>query len=116
MRHVTSWLLGAIVLGLATLVPVAAQAPVADPPRVVQDDVGFFSQKAKQQANEAIARLKRDYKKDLLIETVEKVKLPEGVNLDRSAQVCFNNSHVNGIYVVFVKDLMYKDSDHEGFS
>jgi uncharacterized membrane protein YgcG len=120
MRHFRPWLLGAFVLGLATLVAVsdaiATQVtPTADPPRTVQDDAGFFSAKAKQQANDTIARIKRDYHKDLLIRTLETVALPDGVDredqkavnrfLDRWAANRFKNAHVNGIFVVFVKDL-----------
>jgi ribosomal protein S3AE len=120
MRHFRSWLLGAFVLGLTTLVPasdtLATQVtPTADPPRTVQDDAGFFSAQAKQQANDTIARIKRDYHKDLLIRTLETVALPDGVSredqkavnqfLDKWAANRFKNAHVNGIFVVFVKDL-----------
>ena len=120
MRHFTSWLLVAIVLGLANLVPVsdtlATQVtPAADPPRTVQDDAGFFSAQAKQQANDTIARIKRDYHKDLLIRTLETVALPDGVSredqkaveqfLDKWAVERFKNAHVNGIFIAFVKDL-----------
>ena len=110
-----------IFVGLVMGVLAQANVPSAraqgdkDPPRTVQDDGEFFSQKAKLQANETIARIRRDYKKDLFIETLATLPLPDGVKLKdknaaeqfvaRWAANRFKIAELNGVYVLFVKDI-----------
>src|SRR5262245_10894266 len=99
-----------------TLAALAASAEVAyaqkGPPRQVQDDAGMFTAKAKEQANSEIARIKKDFHKDLLIETVPQgPKLPADVKdktseakfFDQWALSRFKNEHVDGVYVVIVE-------------
>src|SRR5581483_8336977 len=106
MLRFVRWMLLALLVGVPAL---SARADKADPPRHVQDDAGFFNAKAKEEANATIAKIKRTHGKDLLVETVENVKRPAGVDpkdkdafFTRWAIDRFKNQHIDGIYVVIV--------------
>src|SRR5262249_42945510 len=98
----------------------AAQGKVRQPrpTRTVQDDGQFFSDKAKEKANEEIARIKKKFDKDLLIETF--AKAPESINkinlkdskeknefFLRWAEKRASNADVRGVYVLICKDPPY---------
>src|SRR5260370_18931011 len=81
MAPITRWILVPAVLAgcLSVSEFAAAQGNKrARPTRTVQDDGQFFSEKAKEKANEEIAVIKREFDKDLLLETFSKA--PESIN------------------------------------
>ena len=122
MVHFTRWILIPAVLVGWLAVPqfAAAQAKVRQPrpTRTVQDDGQFFSDKAKEKANEEIAVIKKKFDKDFLIETF--AKAPESISkidlknskekeeffrkwaLDRA-----RNADIRGVYVLICKDPPY---------
>src|SRR5262245_57918867 len=122
MLHLTRWiLLPAILIGwLAAPQFAAAQGKVRQPrpTRTVQDDGDFFSNKAKEKANQEIAEIKKKFDKDLLIETF--AKAPESIkkiNLKDSkekneffkewAEKRAKNADVRGVYVLICKEPSY---------
>src|SRR6266478_2114066 len=122
MVHFTRWILiPAVLVGwLAAPQFAGAQAKVRRPrpTRTVQDDGQFFSEKAREKANEEIAVIKKKFDKDLLIETF--AKAPENISkidlknskekeeffrkwaLDRA-----RNADIRGVYVLICKDPPY---------
>ena len=120
MKHLPYWILATFMLTVASWAPLTAwggkqpnKAP--DPPRKVQDDANMFSKEAKEKANQQIAKIKSLFHKDLGFETVATVELPDGVDKKDKKAVGqfvtgwaadrFGNMHINGIYVVVIKDL-----------
>lgn len=101
--------LPAVLLGW---IGIAAAALVAE----VRDEGGFFSADATQKANEVIKEIHKDFKKDLLIETIKTVpaeKTDEFKKLDKAGQSKFFKSwarerarqaEVNGVYILVIKD------------
>jgi hypothetical protein len=79
----------------------------------VHDDAGFFSQEAKGKAEAEIGRMKSQFKKELVVDTVDTVVVPEeiaakdtkAVNrfIDSWADKRFKNEGVQGVYVVIVQ-------------
>jgi hypothetical protein len=105
-------LLAVLVLSWVGVGP--AQGQKAGPPRTVQDDAGFFSDKAKERANSSIAEVKKRFNKDLVIETLaQPPKRPVSIDLkdekavarffDQWAQKRFDNQAINGVYVVVLE-------------
>jgi uncharacterized protein len=106
MRHVTYWLLGVFVLGLATLMPVKASSKPDEPAQKIDDKGKFFSAKAIAEADKTIAKLKHDHHKDLVIETVPSVELngqAPDVAMKNFAAKQFNRERVDGVYVLIAK-------------
>src|SRR2546421_1662027 len=117
MMHLTRWLLvPAVIVGWLSFAGTAhAQASKrSSPAKTVVDDGGFFSDKAKEKADEEIAEIKKKYKRDLLIETF--AKAPESIAkvdlknrqeknhfFDNWAKKRATNANVN-IYVLICKD------------
>lgn len=94
-------------LGMLTLLaPLGAQQNAG--PHRVQDDAGLFSQAAEDKANAQIAHIKKTYGKDVVVETIPRLDFPAGVNKDdffaRWVEERFNRQHINGVYVVIVKE------------
>jgi uncharacterized membrane protein YgcG len=119
--HFTRWVLvPAIMVGWLSFSGTAsAQANKrSGPARTVEDDGGFFSEKAKQKANEEIAQIKRKFDKDLLIETfskapesISKVNLKDPKEKDefflKWAKDRASNADVRGVYVLICKQPSY---------
>ena len=115
MRHITYLVLGVFVLGLATLgLCPNAIALQSGPPRTIHDEGQFFSTQAKEQADEKIAKLKREHNRDLVIETLKKINIPESVQAkgpdainkfvtDFAARQ-FNREEVDGVYILISKE------------
>ncbi len=99
----TSWMWAALILagGLCAAAPANAQGNRNDPPRKVLDDAGLFSADARRKANDVIATIKTTYKKDLLVETLEKG--PPQDEYARWAAERFREHRVEGVYVVITK-------------
>ena len=98
-------LLGVFVLSLFACGPLAAQA---GKPRTVQDEAGLFSKEAKEKADALIARIKSQFKKDLYIETVKTIPIPEGVKKDDAVDAWAAKRHdpaSEGIYIAMIVDL-----------
>ncbi len=105
MARLLGWaLVPALLLGLGAMQPVWAQKKT-EPARTVQDDAGLFSASAKERANQTIAQIKSQFKKDLLVETLP--SLPAEIKGDKAlaewAEGRWKNHNVNGIYVVITK-------------
>src|SRR5262245_43260332 len=114
MNSLSRWLMApALLLGsLALTGTVYAQK---GPPVTVQDDAGLFSKDAIAKANREIDRIKADFKKDLVIETVaEPPARPKDVSddpksesfkkfFDNWAVQRAKNHHVNGVGVFLLK-------------
>src|SRR5579859_961389 len=102
---------------LAALLTFPASAPALTPE--VRDDAGFFKTETVKKADEVIKAIKRDKKKDLLIETFRHVpadKEKEANSSDHEVKNRFFNEwalerarkeEVNGIYVLICKDPPY---------
>src|SRR5262249_45378731 len=92
--------------------PVWAQPAkvVSGPPRHVIDDVNFFTESAKEQANRRIADIKKQFNKDFVIEATKAPSPPKGLDVkDQKAVVGFcedwaekrsSELSVQGVYVV----------------
>ncbi len=90
-------------------------APVAAQNRgeFVHDDAGFFSQEAKSKAEAEIGRMKTQFKKELVVDTVDTVAVPTDITandtkalnrfIDSWADKRFKNEGVQGVYVVIVQ-------------
>ena len=80
-----------------------AAAPVAAQNRseFVQDEAALFSKEAKAKANTEIAQIWSQFKKELVIDTVVTVKVPD---VDDWAIKRAVRENVDGIYVVIVVD------------
>jgi uncharacterized protein len=114
MTSILRWLVfPAILIGFLGLTTApAAMILVAE----VRDDAGFFSANAIGKANDIIKDVHRDFKKDLLIETVKTVpegKLEEVKKMDKAERTKFfanwareraKAAEVNGVYVQICKD------------
>jgi uncharacterized membrane protein len=99
----------------AVLLACPGLAPAATPE--VRDEAGFFKPETIAEANKTISDIKRDDKKDLLVETF--LHVPEGKEKearDSAAQARFftqwadqraENAGVKGIYVLICKDPTY---------
>jgi hypothetical protein len=103
MLRATCWIWSSlIVAGCLVAAPSAfAQKKDAanDPPRKVNDEAGLFSADAIKAANEAIAKIKSAYHKDVLIETREKGK--EDLQEFRAwAQEQAKTQRVEGLYIL----------------
>ncbi len=108
-------LLSALILGwCANVAPVLAQNKTA-PARTVEDNAGFFSAQARKQANAEIAEIKRQYHKDLFIQTfnVPRAGFDKVDIKDKEARSRFfhdwandqaRNSGITGVYVLVFKD------------
>jgi len=119
--HFTRWVLvPAIMVGWLSFSGTAsAQANKrSGPARTVEDDGGFFSEKAKQKADEEIAQIKKRFDKDLLIETfskapdsISKVNLKDAKEKDefflKWAKDRASNADVRGVYVLICKQPSY---------
>jgi hypothetical protein len=83
------------------------------PARTVLDDASFFSKDAREQANTRIARIRSQFDKDLLIESVDTVVLPKEIDekdtaavnrfFDARAAQRFKAFAVDGVFVSIVK-------------
>jgi uncharacterized protein len=81
--------------------------------RTVQDDLGLFSAEAKSKANAEIARIKREFHKDLMIETTPPPKQPKDLDVNDTAAVDkfidtwvkekFKNEQIDGVHVLFIE-------------
>lgn len=90
------------------------QVKGVDPWRPVKDEVGLFTPRAEEQANERIAEIKRKFNKDLVIEAIHPPKRPKDLDIkdkaavnkffDRMAEQRFQDLHENGLYVMLVDD------------
>lgn len=104
------WILASTVFGFLLAGPVGAQGRT----EYVHDEAGFFSTEAKAKANAEINRMRSQYKRELVVDTVVGVTLPAEVNKDDKiavnrffdtwAEKRFLQEKVNGVYVVIVKD------------
>src|SRR5260370_29386294 len=110
MGNLRRWaLLLAMVGWLQASGPVSAQKN-REPARTIQDDAGLFSAAAKDKANAEIDDIKRQFKRDFLVETVGEKKFAgedaKAVNtaVNKWAAEKFKNQAINGIYLVVVKD------------
>ncbi|MBX9679683.1 MAG: TPM domain-containing protein [Gemmataceae bacterium] len=112
MLHATRLMLTALAVGLLGFNLVDAQ-PKA-PARRVQDDLSWFSKEARDKANADIARIKRDFRKDLAIETMKAPERPKELNLkdpkavsrffDEWAISRFKNERVDGVMILLVDE------------
>ncbi len=97
-----------IIPALLAGVPVLAQGRS----EFVQDEAGIFSAAAKAKANAEIARVQARFKKELVVDTLFAVKLPEGLDgsneavrnrfFDKWAEDRFLHEKITGVYVVIV--------------
>jgi hypothetical protein len=71
-------------------------------PRQVQDEAKLFSEKAIEEANSIIAKIKETHRKDLWIETVEKG--PEKAAAAKWAENRFNSAGGDGVYVLITTE------------
>lgn len=69
-----------------------------DLPRQVRDEAKLFSEKATEDANAVIAKIKEKHRKDFLIETME--KLPEDEKPAKWAQKRAEDAGIDGVYIV----------------
>lgn len=105
-------LLAPILMVGAWLIAGPAMAQSKSAARLVQDDAGMFSAKAKDQANADIGKIKTSFKKDLAVETVARAPEPsEKVTPEAKRRFYnewaldrFKNQQVNGVYVVLAKE------------
>lgn len=106
-----AWIiLTSTLLGLVLAAPVAAQGRT----EFVHDEAGFFSTDAKAKANNEISRLRSQFKRELVVDTVGSVALPPDVSKDDKiavnrffdswAEKRFLQEKVNGVYVAIIKD------------
>src|SRR5438270_8221110 len=111
MFAVTRWLqpVGLVLLGcLFTAEPAAAQRTKPIPLGGVKDSAGLFSQQAVDRARRDIEDIKRESKKDLVIETFENPpakyqgKNPQDFQREW-AETNFNDHRVDGVYVLISK-------------
>src|SRR5438445_470113 len=107
VRHVRWTLVPALLVCLAAAAPVAAQNRT----EFIQDDANFFSREAKAKANAEIARIRDRFKRELVVDTVDSVNFPAGINtkdkeakyFDEWAEKRFLHEKIKGIYVVIVQ-------------
>jgi hypothetical protein len=106
MLRATCWICSSLILvGCLLAAPSAfAQKKDAanDPPRKVNDEAGLFSEDAIKAANEAIAKIKSAYHKDLLIETREKGK-DDPQEFRQWAEERAKSQRVEGVYILIAK-------------
>jgi len=106
------WLVIPALLGLLGFVSPALATSKADKqPFTVKDGGDFFSKEAVDKANRKIAQIKRDFGKDLVIETIdkvsdsatEKVKDEEGRRkyFLNYAETRYDDLGMKGVYVLF---------------
>ncbi|MFO0866507.1 MAG: TPM domain-containing protein [Gemmataceae bacterium] len=110
MLHATRMMVTALAVGLFGLCVGHAQPNVT--PRKVQDDLNWFSKDARDKANADIARIKREFRKDLVIETIKAPERPKDLNpkdekavskfFDEWAMSRFRNEQVDGVMVLIV--------------
>ncbi len=110
MARLLGWLL---VPSLFTLLGLAAPLNAQTRANPVDDQAGFFSKAAIEQAQTEIAKIQRQFKKEVVIETVVEVKLPKDIDandktavnryMDEWARKRFDNDKVNGVFVVIVE-------------
>jgi hypothetical protein len=99
MVRCSRWLVVPALLGCLTAsTPVMAQGARTE---YVQDEALLFSQEAKAKANAEIAGMWRQFKKELVIDTVDTVKVPD---IDDWAIKRAGREKVDGIFVVIVRD------------
>jgi hypothetical protein len=111
MATCARWVLVPALLGwLAVATPVLAQQTRSE---YVNDEAGLFSKEAKVKANADLARLRSQFKKELVVDTVMTVKRPANVDKDDNvavdrffddlAQKRFGQERVNGSYILIVQ-------------
>src|SRR5436309_2021594 len=82
----TRWILVAATMAASLLAVSSASAALT---AEIRDEAGFFSPEAIQKANAEIKEIKREFKRDLLIETFKSVpadRLEEFKKMDRKAR------------------------------
>jgi hypothetical protein len=72
-----------------------------EPARAVKDEAKLFSEKAIEEANSIIAKIKEKHHKDLLIETMDEG--PAAKEAAKWASERYNNAKVDGVYMVITK-------------
>ena len=107
MNTVRNWMVAALCGLLSWSAASAQQADVA-----VRDSLNFFSQGAKDQANQRAAEIKRLYQKTLFIETTKAPPQPKDLDVadaiavnkffDEWAAKRYQELGINGVYVVIV--------------
>jgi hypothetical protein len=101
-------------LGLLPLAPLEAQTKGVGSWRPVKDDIGFFSPRAREQADQKVGEIKRTFNKDLYIEAISPPPQPKGLDtkdtkavdafFDEFAKKRFTDLHENGVYVLIVNN------------
>src|SRR5690242_4862425 len=103
MLRGTSWTwLSLILAGWLIAAPPARAQGKGDPPRKVNDEAGLFGKDAIKKANEEIAGIKSQFKKDLLIET--RVKGPPKEKFEAWGIEQAREHRVEGVYLVITKE------------
>jgi TPM domain len=112
MNRLTYWLLATFVLSLAVWAPlhVSALGP-AQAARKVDDQGKFFKQESIDKANAAIAKLKSEHHKDLIVATIDSVpgltsgSPTEDANfaMDKLAASKFDRENVDGVLILISK-------------
>lgn len=112
MLHSIRMMVTALSIGLLSLSISHAQPNLT--PRKVQDDLNWFSKTARDKANADIARIKREFHKDLVIETIKAPERPANLNpkdeksikkfFDEWAMSRFRNEQVNGVMILLVDE------------
>src|ERR1043166_4286354 len=105
MLRTASWIWTGLILAglLLAAPPVSAQGNKK--PHTVQDSAKLFSKEAIKAANEEIAAMKKQYHKDVMVETVESVKDVKGDDAWKKwAEDRANNYNVEGVYMAIIKD------------
>jgi len=105
MVHPMRWLLVPALIGWSFA---AAPAAAQNRTEFVLDEANLFSKDAKAKANAEIAQIVSKFKKELVVDTVYSVKVPEGLEksayFDDWAEKRFANEKVNGVYAVIIVD------------
>jgi FKBP-type peptidyl-prolyl cis-trans isomerase len=108
MNRLTSCLAAALLLNLLPWAPAVGQTGTPDKPHVVSDEAELFSKEAKEKADAVIARIKSNFKKDLVIETVPSIPIPDGQSKDEAAAAWaverFDKLKVDGVFVGIIVD------------
>ena len=108
MKQFSSCLLASLALCLLAWQPLSGQTGTEDKSHGVKDDASLFSKEAKEKADAQIARIKRQFKRDLVIETVPSITLPDGVGVDEAVNDWVTKRleklHIDGVYIVIIVD------------
>ena len=110
VRYVGLMLVPALLGWSLAAAPVAAQTRSS----FINDEASFFSKEAVNKANAEIARMRAQFQKELVVDTVVTVKRPADVDkndttavnrfFDGWAEKRAAQEHVNGVYVLIVQN------------